>query len=1147
MMQRLSRLLLALFACGLALAGCDLNNLAATPTPAASAGVNGWTVEMENPTAPALLQASSIAGALRLKPDWIVAGIEYSDADLGLGSPLQIQSERITRQGNEYKLGTATVPQADVKALVASLDHLYPAQMLMTGHAWTDDYPSWSVELTGTDGTHLLLSAASTGNPGNGPWNLVYNGLLYAQYDGAVAGPLGKLFGGRLATGGGDPNTGRAAEQVDFATNGLPPEIVYGFWGLLPIRGGFSYTADPDGSKITGLIQPQGQYSRIDTGEISALDSIQISAGPGAPAACSVKVVRPSGPSPTPAWEFTCPVAGAQKGKPYRYTLLAHFSTSKGAPYDTAGELWGTWGNTRDYIVLPPPPDISKALSANPAARDLLTDHLLVGTRYDASLTVAAPMAGDRNGEALLFGQTLVDGKPVRYTVGAQFVIHNGGTVYWDLDRTALTAMLKSIAALPLTHRVLQADPQAVLNLWYAKGTPPKTKSNGMDDHRNVYAADVNTCWSVPGGSFPSERPLMAFSYNASPYFDRAPFVLINGQAVVADLALRSDKSNLVQAALLSDLPTGGAQPLASVWMETAPYGGGGPTLHLILSGTTAAEQAAHIDKLQATLPVQGVFSEGELLVHGVTLAPTADGKLAVVRCAAAPTPTSPGPPASASGGHTQPPRLVYSTLYGSTDSGGRNSTGAAGLAVDASGRAYITGMTSAPDLPLKNAYQSALTGGLWDLYVAGFEPDGSALHYAGYRGSGTETIGTSIALDGQGNIYITGSARQGFQTTAKAIQADVHGDADAFVMKLSADGQRVVYATLLGGKDYDEGLHIAVDSQGAAYVVGTTSSADFPVEHALQAGFGSKGAGSSPASDAFVAKISPDGSRLIYSTFLGGTNADAAYGVAADSSGDAYVTGATLSSDFPLAHPLQSKLGGDGDAFVAKISPDGSRLIYSTFLGGAAGAAGGPPNSGKSLDVGAAIVVDTAGDAFVTGNTTSPDFPLVKPLYSTFNGGVRFAQEMDSVRDAFIAKLNPNGSALLFSSFLGGTSRDRGRGIGLDAAGNIYVGGSTTSPDFPMVRPLQAKYAGSKFGLAPDSFITKLNPQASALIYSTYFGGSGFDDLSSFAVDPTGNVFLAGEAEAPNKDFPLAGKPFQSVINGYRSAFVAKIADDGP
>jgi hypothetical protein len=236
-----------------------------------------------------------------------------------------------------------------------------------------------------------------------------------------------------------------------------------------------------------------------------------------------------------------------------------------------------------------------------------------------------------------------------------------------------------------------------------------------------------------------------------------------------------------------------------------------------------------------------------------------------------------------------------------------------------------------------------------------------------------------------------------------------------------------LIYSTYLGGSAYDYGSGIAVDGAGHAYVTGWTTSANFPTMNPLQ-----------PASGGlyvFVAKLNPAGSALVYSTYLGG-GADEGGGIAVDSSGNAYVTGLTESTDFPTMNPLQPSFGGVSDAFVAKLNPTGSALVYSTYLGG------------SGIDNGTGISVDNSGNAYVTGYTFSANFPLMNPLQATPGGG--------GYGDAFVAKLDSTGSALVYSTYLGGSGDDYGAGIAVDSPGNAYVTGSTDSNDFPTMNPLQ-------------------------------------------------------------------------------------------
>jgi hypothetical protein len=286
---------------------------------------------------------------------------------------------------------------------------------------------------------------------------------------------------------------------------------------------------------------------------------------------------------------------------------------------------------------------------------------------------------------------------------------------------------------------------------------------------------------------------------------------------------------------------------------------------------------------------------------------------------------------------------------------------------------------------------------------------------------------------------------------------------------------------------------------------------------------------------DAYVAKLNATGSALLYSTYLGGSGRDESHAIAVDSSGKVYVTGETLSLNFPTANPLQSSRAGGSDAFVAKFDPSlvgAPSLIYSTFLGGST-------NPYGDTEKGAGIAVDSLGNAYVTGQTDSADFPTTLGAFQAANGGGV---------DAFVTKINAAGSALVYSTYLGGSSSDRGYGIALDGSGNAYVTGNTFSTNYPTLNAAQAAPGGSL-----DAFVTKLSADGAALVYSTYLGGSGIENgrvgyfyphLGGIAVDASGNAFVTGVTYST--DFPTVNA-FQTTYGGGESDdFVAELTPIG-
>jgi sugar lactone lactonase YvrE len=369
---------------------------------------------------------------------------------------------------------------------------------------------------------------------------------------------------------------------------------------------------------------------------------------------------------------------------------------------------------------------------------------------------------------------------------------------------------------------------------------------------------------------------------------------------------------------------------------------------------------------------------------------------------------------------------LVYSTYLGGT-----GTDAGFGIAVDASGDAYVTGETFSDNFPTTaNALQGALAGGD-DAFITELNPTGSALVYSTYLGGASQDYATAIALDASDDAFVTGLTQSGNPgqrfPTVNPVQSTLNGSANAFVSELNPSGTALVYSTFLGGSTYDHGSGIALDASGDAFVTGYTESSDFPTTTgAFQITFGSG------TDDAFVTELNPTGSTLVYSTFFGGNGNDEGNSIAVDSSGDAYVTGSTESTNFPTVDAVQSSFAGGtgagglgiygGDAFVSKLNPTGLAMVYSTYLGG------------SNDDIAWGIAVDKSGSAYITGETdSSTDFPTTANALQPTYGGPPL--------DAF------------------------------DSAGDAYVTGYTIASDFPTANALQATPGG-----AGDGFVTKIS-----------------------------------------------------------------------
>jgi hypothetical protein len=452
-------------------------------------------------------------------------------------------------------------------------------------------------------------------------------------------------------------------------------------------------------------------------------------------------------------------------------------------------------------------------------------------------------------------------------------------------------------------------------------------------------------------------------------------------------------------------------------------------------------------------------------------------------------------------------PLYVYSTLLG-----GAGADSVTSLAIDASGSAYVAGFTDSTNFPTANPVRNFNSGGV-DAFVAKLSATGNSLVYCTYIGGSADDRAYGIAVDSSGAAYVTGSTTSANFPTMRPIQALLQGGRNAFVLKLNPTGNTLLFSTYLGGNGSDSGNGIALDPAGNAYVVGDTTSINFPATGFQPANQGGQ--------DAFVAKLANDGSALIYGTYLGGSGADRGAGIAVDSGGIAYVTGSTQSTDFPVANAAQPVSGGGQDAFVTRLSADGSTLLFSTYLGGSGGTAAYP-------EAAQAIALDAAGNAYVAGVTSSVDFPLMQPIQAVRHGFL----------DAFVTKLSSAGT-ISYSTYFGGYGIDFANAIAVDATGSAYIAGYTYSTDLPAASGLQTASGGDT-----DAFVARISAAGDAFPYVSYLGGSGSDSANALALDGAGRLYVAGLTQSSN--FPLANA-YQSVNGGGYGAFVSAIGFSGP
>jgi uncharacterized protein (TIGR03437 family) len=467
-------------------------------------------------------------------------------------------------------------------------------------------------------------------------------------------------------------------------------------------------------------------------------------------------------------------------------------------------------------------------------------------------------------------------------------------------------------------------------------------------------------------------------------------------------------------------------------------------------------------------------------------------------------------------------PLVIDPILEFSSYLGGTGNDVIADVALDAQGNIYVTGTTSSPGLATEAALATVnLRGGVGEIdgFVAKLDPTGSDLIYLTYVGGSKDDSPFGIVVDAQGNALVTGQTTSEDFPNVQAMQGELarefnFGGVDAFVLKLNSEGSGLVYSTFLGGGALELEGKIDVDAAGNAYVVSSTTSTDLPVVNAVQP---TRGASAGFGPDALVAKLSPTG-QAIYVTYLGGSAEDWGFGIAADSSGNAWVVGGTASADFPVANAFQDTHQGGFDVFLTKISADGQMLLSSGFLGG------------SSDEMASGVAVDGSGNVYVTGSTGSSEFPVE---------GAAQGEPMNAdglAQDAFVAKLSADGTNLVYSTYFGGSGTELSHGIAVGGDGSAYIAGETDSVDLMLQGPVQSFNAG-RF----DAFIVKLSPSGAAVDYATYLGGSADDGAPGLDVDAAGNVVTAGVVYSP--DFPVTIGSLQTDRGNEMESFVAKLS----
>lgn len=460
---------------------------------------------------------------------------------------------------------------------------------------------------------------------------------------------------------------------------------------------------------------------------------------------------------------------------------------------------------------------------------------------------------------------------------------------------------------------------------------------------------------------------------------------------------------------------------------------------------------------------------------------------------------------------------LAFSSFLG----GGGNDIGN-DIKADAAGNTYVVGTTESDIFPTTSGAFDTTHNGSKDIFVSKMAADGGSLVYSTYIGGNDTDEGNALAIDTAGSVFLTGLSRSpNYPTTAGAYDTTwSSGQFDVIVTKLNASGNQLLYSTYVGDTNYEFGSDIAIDLTGNAYITGYTNT-PFPTTAGAYDTIPNGG-----TYDGFVTKLNPSGTALAFSTLLGGQASEFSYGIAIDNAGNAVVTGLTQSGPdgggngaFPTtAGAFDTTFGGSTDAYVTKINSLGSGLVFSTFLGGTGNESGN------------AVSLDQIGNIYVAGDTGSLDFPITSNAYDQTYGG-------SSNLDIFVSKIDATGNSLLYSTYLGDAGTERVNDITVDNTGAAFIAGSTDS-SFPTTSNAYDSTANGQV----DAIVTKLNPAASGLSYSTFLGGALWDIAYGIALDPANNVYVTGFTGS--QAFPATANAFQTEWAGSNDAFVAKFGN---
>lgn len=444
-----------------------------------------------------------------------------------------------------------------------------------------------------------------------------------------------------------------------------------------------------------------------------------------------------------------------------------------------------------------------------------------------------------------------------------------------------------------------------------------------------------------------------------------------------------------------------------------------------------------------------------------------------------------------------------------STYLGGNLDDSSCDIDITDNNEALVIGSTGSIDFPTTTGSLSITNnGGATDIFISKLSINGDSLKFSTYLGGSDMDRGFSISIDGNGSSYVTGYTNSIDFPTQNAYDSSYNGNSDIYLSKISVNGDSLEFSTFFGGSGLDKGYSIILDINDKPYITGRTDSNDFPTQNAFDSS-------NNGGDDIFISKFSVNLDSLEFSTYIGGSNSERGYSIKVDDNGNSYITGRTSSIDFPVQNAFDNSHNGGYDAFVLKLSSFGDSLQYSTYLGGI------------YADMGFDITLDS-NNIYIIGTTNSNNFPTQNAFNSTKNG----------LEDIFITKISNNNYLLEFSTFFGSTGQDWGYGVSVDENSNIFVSGYTSSNNFPTQFPILANNSGNL-----DIFVSQFNSLGSNLEFSTYLGGSSYDqqvDVGNPNIFKNGKLYLISTTES--SDFTTSTGAYDINYNGGTDAIVTSL-----